>query len=75
MVVQRPMSDDRDDIDDLRQTVQDLRAGKYPDLPADLVDEVLAAERQNADDRSEARRAVRQAVTRHVAVDAQRGER
>ena len=51
----------------LRETVHALREETYPDLPPELVDEVLRIEAESEDDRSRARDLVRKAVAERVA--------
>lgn len=48
--------------DDLFGAAEDTRAADYPDIPAEMLAAVLAAERDNLDDRVAASRAVGRAI-------------
>ena len=50
------------DFAELIATVEQVRAARYPTLPADLVAQVLAAEAAHPEDRTEARRVIKHAV-------------
>jgi RIO-like serine/threonine protein kinase len=54
------------DVDALIKTVQDLRYKKYPDLPEDLVNEILKIEIECTDDRVEALKRIRLVVENYL---------
>ena len=50
------------DLAELIATVEQVRAERYPSLPPDLVSQILAIEAEHPDGRTEAMRAIKQAV-------------
>lgn len=50
------------DLAELIATVEQVRAERYPSLPPDLVSQILAIEAEHPEDRTEAMRAIKQAV-------------
>jgi hypothetical protein len=58
------------DLDELLKVVEGLRAEGFPDLPADLIRAVVAAEAATIDDRSAALRRVGEAIDAHVSAGA-----
>ncbi len=54
--------------DALRNSVEDLRAEKFPQLDSQLVEEVLSIELERVEDRDEARQQVLKAIWEHVTV-------
>jgi len=53
-------------VEDVFSAAEEVRATDFPDLPAALLSAVLAAERDNLDNRSTAARAVDQAVESYL---------
>ncbi|MDA3937459.1 MAG: hypothetical protein PF636_11520 [Actinomycetota bacterium] len=51
---------------DLRDTIQRLRQEKYPDLPEDLVAEIIATEEDCPENRQEAIRRIRELIEAHL---------
>lgn len=50
------------DFAELIATVEQVRAERYPSLPADLIAQILTVEAQHPEDRAEAMRVIRQTV-------------
>ena len=57
-------------VEDVFTAAEDVRAVDFPDLPASLLSAVLAAERDNLDNRAAAARAVDQAVESYLLTEA-----
>jgi hypothetical protein len=55
------------DIQELKETIQQLRKEKYPELPAALINEILTIEADLLEDKGQALRRVAQAVEKHLA--------
>jgi hypothetical protein len=53
-------------VEDVSTAAEEVRAADFPDLPAALLSAVLAAERDNLDNRTTAARAVDQAVESYL---------
>jgi len=51
---------------DLRDTIQRLRQEKYPDLPENLVAEIIATEEDCQENRQEAIRRIRELIEAHL---------
>jgi hypothetical protein len=49
-------------VEDVFRAAEELREAEFPDVPADLLEAVLSAERDNLDNASVATRAVARAV-------------
>jgi hypothetical protein len=54
------------EISELKTTILKLREEKYPDLPAELIDEILSIEADWIDDKGQAFRRVAQAVDKYM---------
>ncbi|WP_449385512.1 hypothetical protein [Cellulomonas soli] len=64
------MTDPTEDAEALLRTVEKVRVERYPDLDVTLVNEILAAQIRNSEDRAEARRQTERIVTQWAAASA-----
>lgn len=64
----------RAETDALFATVEDVRARSYPDVPADLVAQVLHIQYLHAEDRGEARKLTEQVISRWADANSDRGK-
>lgn len=55
--------------EDVLTAAEELRAEEFPDIPAELLSRVLAAERYNLEDRTAALRAVSRVVDAYLSLD------
>lgn len=55
---------------ELLDTIEDIRTKKFPDLPADLVKQIVMIERDFTENRQEAYRRISQAIDQHLATKA-----
>jgi hypothetical protein len=53
--------------DDLLDTIEEIRAKRFPELPADLVKEIVLIERGDTENRPEAYKRVGQAIDAYLA--------
>ncbi|MEX5296862.1 hypothetical protein QYM41_16415 [Kocuria sp. CPCC 205268] len=67
MSEERAMSEGSDEIADLRATVEEIRATKYPTLDQSLVNDILRVHQQYAEDRAEARKQTELLINRWAA--------
>jgi hypothetical protein len=58
---------------DLLDTIEDIRKTKFPDLPAELVKQIVRIERDYTDNRPEAYKRITQAIDAHMATKAAGG--
>lgn len=54
-------------VEDVFARTEEVRAADFPDIPAELLTEVLAAERDNPEDRGAAARAVGRVIDTYLA--------
>jgi RIO-like serine/threonine protein kinase len=54
------------DVGTLKKTIQELRSKKYPELPEDLVNEILNIEIECAEDRVEALKRIRLVIENNL---------
>jgi hypothetical protein len=54
------------EVDDLREVVEELRAERFPELPAALVAEILGIEAEHVEDRGPAPRLVEALIDGHL---------
>ncbi len=52
---------------DLLDTIEEIRLGKCPDIPAELVKQIVLIERDYTDNRQEAYKRITQAIDTHMA--------
>ena len=53
--------------DDLLDTIEEIRKGKFPDIPAELVKEIVLIERDYTDNRQESYKRIAQAIDAYMA--------
>jgi hypothetical protein len=54
------------DIQELKETIQQLRKEKYPEIPVALINEILMIEADLLEDKTQALRRVAEAVEKHI---------
>jgi len=52
---------------DLLDTIEEIRKSKFPDIPAELVKEIVLIERDYTENRQEAYKRIAQAIDAHMA--------
>ena len=52
---------------DLLDTIEEIRNSKFPDIPAELVKQIVLIERDYTDNRQEAYKRITQAIDAHMA--------
>jgi hypothetical protein len=52
---------------DLLDTIEEIRKGKFPEIPAELLKEIVLIERDYTDNRQEAYKRIAQAIDAHMA--------